>query len=190
MWHRRRSRTLAASTCRRGGDLEPPTRALLRVRVVRLGVDAVIPVRRGRRRGRLLHGHLGLGLDHQRWSVAVGGVRPREPEGIPEERRDPEAEGRPSESETAKEAEAVEAIEALVAAVELAPVKPAATEPAVLEPGPAAVEPAPTAAMEPGPAAAVEPAHAPAVDPAPTVESPPAPAGEGGRRCQSQDGQC
>src|SRR5882724_12505279 len=107
-------------TYRGGDDLEPPARALLGVGVVRLGIDAVIPVRRG------------LRLNHQRWRVGVGRVRRREPEGIPEEGGDPEAECRPQESEIAEEAEpveAVEAVEALVAAAERAPVEPAVREP-------------------------------------------------------------
>src|SRR6266850_6127918 len=109
---------------RGGGHLEPPTRALLGVGVVRLGVDAVIPIRRGR----------------QRWRVGVGRVRRREPEGIPEEGIDPEAECRPHESEIAEEAEPVEAVEPvealgpLVAAAERAPVEFTATELIPVEP--------------------------------------------------------
>src|SRR5882724_9072559 len=139
---------------RGGGHLEPPTRALLSVGVVRLGVDAVIPIRRGR----------------QRWRVGVGRVRRREPEGIPEEGIDPEAECRAHESETAEEAEPVEAVEALVAAAEPAAMELVATELApvklaVLEPGPAAVmEPAPTTAMEYRHAAAVKPGPAAPVE--------------------------
>src|SRR6266850_3511728 len=90
---------------RGGGHLEPPTRALLSVGVVRLGVDAVIPIRRGR----------------QRWRIGVGRVRRREPEGIPEEGINPETECGPHESEIAEEAEPMEAVEAVEAVEALEP---------------------------------------------------------------------
>src|SRR5882724_1336532 len=149
-------------TYRGGDDLEPPARALLGVGVVRPGIDAVIPVRRG------------LRLNHQRWRVGVGRVRRREPEGIPEEGGDPEAECRPHESEIAEEAEPVEAVEAvevvepLVAAaepapVELVPAEAAAMEPAAMEPPIAAVEPGRAAAVQHAPTAAMEPAATAAV---------------------------
>src|SRR6202011_5905624 len=146
--------------------------ALSGVGVVRLGVDAVIPVRRGRWGRWLRPGHLGLRLDDDRWRVGVGRVRRREPEGIPEEGIDPEAECRPYESEVAEETEPGEALDPLPSAADPATVDLAPAEPAAPEPGPTtAVEAAASAAVEAAPRAAVEPSGVPtaAVEPAATA---------------------
>jgi hypothetical protein len=112
-------------------------------------------------------------LNHKRWSVGVDRVRCWEPEGIPEEGTETEADDRPYESKIAEEAESMESVEA-VTPVESAP----ATEPAATVESAATVEPAP--AMEP--AAAVESTAA-------SMASTAATTGECGRRCQNHGGQ-
>jgi len=104
-------------------------------------------------------------LNHKRWSVGVDRVRCWEPEGIPEEGTETEADDRPYESKIAEEAESVESVEA-VTPVESAP----------------ATESAATVVPATEPAAAVESTAA-------SMASTAATTGECGRRCQNHGGQ-